>query len=105
MVLTMRRNYAQVLKEGKVDIENEYNKLYELYYGKDNRDNKSIAEIVSNHFLDYPFRGTCLSLEEFNKIYGFNFEVKPQIFDVEQLVCFMEYVYNLIIYELYFDYK
>ncbi len=93
----MRKNFSQVLKEGKVDIENEYNKLYELFYGKDNRDNKSIAEIVSNHFLDYHFRGTCLSLEEFNKLYGFNFEVKPQIFDEEQLVCFMEYVYNLII--------
>jgi len=67
----MRRNFAQVLKAGNVDINNEYKKLYNLFYGKDNRDNISIAEIVANHFIDYKFRGTCLTLEEFNQVHGF----------------------------------
>ena len=31
----MRRNFAEILKEGKIDIENEYIKLYNLFYGKD----------------------------------------------------------------------
>ena len=27
----MRRNFAQVLKEGKVDLKKEYSKLYDLF--------------------------------------------------------------------------
>ncbi len=92
----MRRNFAQVLKEGNIDINNEYKKIYNLFYGKDNRDNKSIAEMVANHFIDYKFRGTCLTLEEFNQMHGFCFDIEPKKYDEEQLVCFMEYVYNLI---------
>ena len=92
----MRRNFAQVLKSGKIDIKNEYDKIYKLFYGKDTRDQKSIAEIVSNHFLEYDFRGTCLTFEEFNKRHGFNFEVKPQTYNEMEFVRFIEYVYNLI---------
>lgn len=92
----MRRNFAEVLKAGKIDIENEYGKLYNLFYGKDNRDNTSIAEIVSNHFINFKFRGTCLTLEEFNRTHGFNFNTESRVRDEEHFICFMEYVYNLI---------
>lgn len=30
----MRRNFAQVLKEGKVDLKKEYSKLYDLFTAK-----------------------------------------------------------------------
>lgn len=92
----MRRNFAQVLKMGKIDIKSEYTKFYNLFYVKDERDNNSIAEIVSNHFLDYHFRGTCLSLDEFNRVHGFEFVEDPTDFNEDYLVSFMEYMYNLI---------
>lgn len=92
----MRRNFAQVLKEGKIDIKNEYSKLYNIFYGKDGRDDRSIADIVSNNFLYYHFRGTCLTLKEFNEVYSFNFVKEPQEFNEDYLINFMEYIYNLI---------
>ena len=53
----MRRNFAQVLKEGKIDLKNEYSKFYKIFYGKDSRDDRSIADMVSDNFIYYHFRG------------------------------------------------
>lgn len=92
----MRRNFAQVLREGKVDIKNEYSKLYGMFYGKDRKDGKSIAEIVSYNFDEFYFRGTCLSLEEFDKTHDINFCEQPSDFDVDYLVSFCEYIFNFI---------
>ena len=93
----MRRDFAQVLKEGKIDLKNEYSKLYDLFYRKDSRDDISLADMVSNNFIKYYFRGTCLTLEEFDRYYGFRFVEQPQNFDINYLVSFMEYIYNFII--------
>ena len=92
----MRRNFAQVLQEGKIDIRNEYSKLYAMFYGKDSSGN-SVAKIISDSFTDYYFRGTCLSLDEFNTVYGFNFEAYPVDVSVEYLVDFCEYIFNLVV--------
>jgi len=94
----MRRNFAQVLKAGKIDLKKEYTKFYHLFYRKDDRDHKSIAEIISENFIDFHFRGTCLTLEEFDEMHNYRFEEQPQDFNEEYLVCFMEYIYNLIIH-------
>ncbi|MDE6004692.1 MAG: hypothetical protein K2G88_04835, partial [Oscillospiraceae bacterium] len=61
-------------------------------------DNMSMADMISENFLNFPYRGTCLSLEEFDLQYGFRFEEQPKDFDEEYLVSFCEYIYNLIIY-------
>ena len=53
----MRRNFAEVLKSGKIDIKKEYSKLYELFYGKDLRDDRSLAELISMNFNTIHFRG------------------------------------------------
>ena len=34
----MRKNFAQVMREGKVDIKKEYTKLFSLFYDKDKKD-------------------------------------------------------------------
>lgn len=94
----MRRNFAQVLREGKIDIKNEYSKIYDLFYTKDLRDGKSISDIISQSFLDYFFRGTCLTLEEFNTTYDFHFERDPEDFDIDYLINFCEYVFNFVSY-------
>ena len=92
----MRRNFADVLKNGKIDIKKEYSKLYELFYGKDSRDDHSLAELISMNFNTIHFRGTCLNLDDFDQQYGFNFVEQPQNFNIDYLVSFCEYVYNFV---------
>ena len=92
----MRRNFADVLKNGKIDIKKEYSKLYELFYGKDSRDYHSLAELISMNFNEIHFRGTCLDLDDFDQQYGFNFVEQPQDFNIDYLVSFCEYIYNFV---------
>jgi len=92
----MRRNFAEVLKSGKIDIKKEYSKLYELFYGKDSRDDRSLAELISMNFNTIHFRGTCLDLDDFNQQYGFNFVEQPKDFNIDYLISFCEYVYNFV---------
>lgn len=94
----MRRNFVEVLRSGKVCLKKEYSKLYDLFYGKNEQYEKSLADFVSENFFAYHFRGTCLSLDEFDETYGFHFVEQPQNFDIDYLVSFCEYVYNLILY-------
>lgn len=93
----MRRNFAQVLKAGKIDLKNEYSKLFDLFYGK-GADGKSLADLISLNFEDISFRGTCLDLDEFDQQFEFHFDEHPQNFDVDYLVSFCEYVYNFVIH-------
>lgn len=94
----MRRNFAQVLRAGKVDPQKEYSKLYSLFYNKDSRDGKSLADLISMNFEGFYFRGTCLTLDEFDEEHGFNFTEQPQDFDIDYLVSFCEYIYNLLLH-------
>ena len=93
----MRRNFADVLRNAKIDLKREYSKLYDLFYGKDDRDEKSLADLISLNFESIYFRGTCLDLEDFDEQNGFNFVEQPQDFNIDYLVSFCEYVYNLIV--------
>ncbi len=91
----MRRNFAQALKTGGLDIKEEYDKLYNLFYGQD-KDGKSLSQCISDNFLDFHFRGTCLTLEEFDRKHEFNFEESPRNFDTDYFVSFCEYVWNFV---------
>ena len=94
----MRKSFSQVLKEGKVDIKKEYQRLCELFYITNiyNYSGRSACDIVTWNFKSVCFRGTCLTLEDFNETYGFHFEMYPENFDVDYLVKFCEYSINLI---------
>ncbi len=94
----MRRTFAQVLKEGKVDIKNEYTKLYDLFYTSSRRDGKSFADIISDNFDSFYFRGTCLTLDEFDRTHDLRFVEQPQDFDIDYLVSFCEYIFNFLIH-------
>lgn len=103
----MRKNFAQILRAEKVDIKLEYEKLYSMFYDQNPKDGKSIADIISINFLSIPFRGTCLSLDEFNIIHEINFDRQPQKLEIEDLVDFCEYFYNFAQYindRFYFNY-
>ncbi len=93
----MRRNFAQVLRAGRINIKNEYSKLYRLFYEVD-ESGESDADYVSDNIQNIYFCGTCLDLDEFNQMYGFHFEEQPQDFDIDYLVGFCEYIYNFAVY-------
>lgn len=94
----MRRTFADVLREGNLDIENEYSKLYSMMYDKLYDGNTlSLYDIINERFSSFYFRETCLSLEEFDKTHGFNFVPNPLDFDIQYLVTFCEYFQNMLI--------
>lgn len=91
-----RRNFAEILKSAKIDLLQEYNRLFRLFYLT--KDNYGIALVdeCKKHFLDMPFRGTCLSLADFNESNGFYFKSNDAEFNTDYLIIFCEYTYNLI---------
>lgn len=90
----MRRVFADVLKGGGVNIEKEYYRLYDAFYDR----RIGIHNSCAGYFMEMPFRGTCVSLEDFDEFYGFNFESNPTNFDLDYLIEFCEYSYNLVLY-------
>lgn len=96
----MRRNFAQILKDAKIDTKAEYQKLYGMLYDRSiqvsNTNRISAYDELSTYFINYYFRGTCLSLEEFNDLHGFHFEKEPANFNLECLVSLCEYIENLL---------
>ena len=101
----MRKTFAQVLKENKISIRKEYEKLYNSFYITEDCEDrrKSIQELISMYFSESYYmniRKTCFSLEEFNKEYNFDFTKMPADFDeqndMDYFISFFEYVYNLI---------
>ena len=61
----MRRNFAQILKEAKIDIKSEYQKLYGMLYDRSiqvsNTKRISAYDELSDYFRDSIFVGpVCL---------------------------------------------
>ena len=99
----MRRNFAQILKDAKIDIKAEYQKLYGMLYDRsilipNATTSKTISayDELSDYFMGFYFRGTCLSLDEFNELHGFHFEKDPQDFNIDHLIALCEYIENLL---------
>lgn len=101
----MRKDFVQILKEGKVDIKREYNRLYQLFYARDPNDyhSTSVYDDINNSFSDVWFRGTALNLDDFDEEYGFNFEINPENLNIDILVDFCEYFYNFVQCSLGYD--
>lgn len=97
----MRRNFAQILKDAKIDIKVEYQKLYGMLYDRSiqvsNTNRISVYDELSTYFIAFHFRGTCLSLDEFNDLHGFHFEKDPTNFNIDHLISLCEYIENLLI--------
>lgn len=106
----MRRiPFSQVLKNAKLDIRREYDRLYSLFFLQTipfyGRKDITLHGILANSFLQYPFRGTCISLNDFDDYHGFRFEKEPHSFSVDYLVSFCEYSYNLVDYDTRINYQ
>lgn len=92
----MRRTFAETLRNSDIDINNEYSKLYGLFNDENSKDGKSFAEIIASNFIEFPFRGTCLTFDEFNRQNKFRFERSPRDCNVDYLINYAEYMYNLL---------
>ena len=97
---SMRRNFAQILKDAKIDVKVEYQKLYGMLYDRSiqvsNTSWISAYNEFSTYFIAFHFRGTCLSLDEFNDLHGFHFEKDPTNFNIDHLISLCEYIENLL---------
>lgn len=97
-----RRNLAQILREADIDIRREYDRLYNYFYIQKivdaNGIGYSLREYSAVNFMNVPFRGTCMSLDDFDDFYGIYYEKVPHNFDINYLISFCEYTYNLVMY-------
>jgi len=91
-----RRPFSQVLQNAGVDLKREYSRLLIMFY--DETSYGSVADDIADHFYKIPFKGTCISLADFDDTYNFHFEQHPRDFDLNYLVNFCEYCYNLCLY-------
>jgi len=89
--------FSQVLKNAKIDIRREYDRLYELFYIAPlySSNGTTIRNVCASYFLRFPFRDTCVSLDDFDDIHEYHFAKVPSDFDLDYLISFCEYSYNL----------
>ncbi len=96
----MRKNFAEVLRENKINIRLEYDKLYSILYSQNiwlpNGQLVSLHDLINYNFLAVPFRKTYLSLDEFDDANGFRFIQFPQDVDLEMVVNISEYIWNML---------
>lgn len=96
-----RKNFAEVLQSAKIDLHKEYDRLYVLFYGNYDKcasPSMELSDYCRESFLSYPFRGTCISLDDFNEYYDFAFERNPIDVGLDYLLNFCEYTYNLVLH-------
>ena len=96
----MRKNFADVPKEEHIDIKEEYQKLYDMLFGKNlqvsGQKKISMHDEIGRAFPYFYFRGTCMSIEEFDKKKGFEFTRDPGNFSIDSLIVVCEYIYNML---------
>lgn len=97
----IRRNFAQILEEAKVDISAEYSRVYRLFHEDTifvNGQNLTLQELCANNFLVFPFRGTCIDQYDFNSTYGFDFAEHLGEPEINDLLLLCEYTYSFVGY-------
>lgn len=87
--------FSQVLKNAPVDIRKEYDRLYKMFHYSD-FNTTSLREWCDIYFEKFDFRNTCISLNDFDETNNFHFDAEPEEFDIDYLISFCEYSYNLV---------
>lgn len=88
----MRRTFADILNEVKVDIAAEYRSLRTLVFQR-----YGFYGDMEEYFCLMPFAGTACDLEDFNERNDFDFEYGEYPKDLDDLLLFCEYVYNFAV--------
>ena len=94
--------FSQVLKQANVDYCKEYRRLYEMFYVQKHKYEMgatgTLKDICAVNFMNLPFRGTCITLSDFDDSHGYQFYRNTSPLDFNYLVSFCEYSYNLAVY-------
>lgn len=104
-----RKTFSQVLSEAAINIPMEYSRLVVLFCKKDyynsSRNQVSLRDLCAENFYYMPFRGTCISLSDFDTTHGMKFSTDANYLRqmapdsaLDYLVSFCEYSYNLAFY-------
>ena len=99
--------FSILLKDTTIDYLREYNRLYGMFYlvkypyGSDRF--VTLKDVCAINFMSLPFRGTCISLDDFDDFYGYHFVKNPEDVEINELISFCEYTYNLAIYNQGFE--
>ena len=99
-----RKTFSEILADCRFDCKAEYERIYSLFYC-DGPAEDTLFKNCDCCFLRYPQRGTCLSLSDFDKTFNFDFFDAPpeKTSDIDYLVSFCEYTYNLVLYLMNLD--
>ena len=95
-----RKTFSQVLNEYEFDCYAEYKRIHELFY-ETKVEGDTLYGLCAKNFINFPKRGTCISIIDFNRIKGFDFNHIPRKLnnsDVDFLITFCDYAYNLVIF-------
>lgn len=103
----MRRNIYDILNSNKIDIKKEYSRLFELFYQRkfeSGYGNTTIYTLVKYYFtqLNRCLIRRCISIEDFDETYMYNFDEFPKDFTIDYFIDFCEYTYNFSHYLLLF---
>lgn len=93
-----RRNFAQILNNTKIDLKREYERLYNIFFLQKvyaGWESNTLNEACEKSFINFTFRGTCISLEDFNRSYRFDFIELPKRVLLKDLILLCEYTYNM----------
>ncbi|MBR5902082.1 hypothetical protein IKZ40_07000 [bacterium] len=96
-----RKTFSQVLKDTSFNWKKEYERLYYIFYKEshhvDITDYCTIREFISKSFKKITLRDTCLTLSDYDSVHKKCFgESVPANADVDYLLSFCEYSYNLV---------
>jgi hypothetical protein len=73
--MTKRIPFSQVLKSASIDIRREYDRLYGMFFLQKISDSTgnsiTLRDSCAANFINLPFRGTCVSLDDFDDFYGY----------------------------------
>ncbi len=96
------RHFSDIVQKNNFSVNAEYQRLYRLFYK--NREiympsvnyAVNIYTVCKKNFKYMMFDNTCISLDDFNETYGFNFEISDECYDIDYLILFCEYIYNIL---------
>ena len=95
-----RKNIYDILQSAEFNLKTEYTRLFSLFYDTSGSLlDTSVNQLAKDYFCKFSqsFVGRCISIEDYNITYKFNFARTPMSFDLEYFLLFCEYAYNICI--------
>lgn len=90
-----RKTFADLMSEQAFDVSHEYRMLSRLAYGDDfDEADVGLMGNVDREFYKVPFRGTALTLEDFDEALSADFLGLEDANNLDDLLLFCEYLYS-----------